>query len=189
MVGVRASARAGKWLCECACECTCRKARGLARAVGGACECSCCASARACAAGKRAGMCTRVQSNDRSWFPMVSRDTMRRVVVWASGRGWAEDVMARATRTPRHVAMRRLRSEWGPPRITEDRFRKSKNRAVRNVSEMMRQNLSQNRSRSTIRFWFFFNFQPQNRLISIWKNHGLNHKFSQIHWRLIVRHI
>ena len=96
MVGVRASARAGKWLCECACECTCRKARGLARAVGGACECSCCASARACAAGKRAGMCTRVQSNDRQvLIPHgVSRDTMRRVVVWASGRGWAEDARA-----------------------------------------------------------------------------------------------
>ena len=47
MVGVRASARAGKWLCECACECTCRKARGLARAVGGACECAVRSSARA----------------------------------------------------------------------------------------------------------------------------------------------
>ena len=33
------------------------------------------------------------------------------------------------------------------------------------------------------------NFQPLNRLISIRKNRGLNHKFSQTRWRLIVRHI
>ena len=56
-------------LCECACKCACGKVCSLARA-----------------------------EQRRVLIPMVSRDTMRREVVWSSGRGRAEDGMAFAIR-------------------------------------------------------------------------------------------
>ena len=60
------------------------------------CKCACLCGGKACG-----HVHARAEQRQVLIPHGVSRDTMRRVVVWASGRGWAEDVMARATRTPR----------------------------------------------------------------------------------------
>ena len=49
------------------------------------CKCACLCGGKAC------GHVHARAEQRQVLIPMMSRDTMRRVVVWASGRGWAED--------------------------------------------------------------------------------------------------